>query len=75
MNLPTSLEKYFWGDNLSDIKWPNHRKYIIQTLLERGNSRAIEWLFDNVSKVQIMQMLPKLRLSQKSSNFWKMYLS
>ncbi len=75
MNLPDSLKKYFWGDNLDDIKWPNHRKYITQTLLERGNGEAVKWLFDHVNKTQIMQMLPELKLSRKSSSFWKMYLS
>ncbi len=75
INLPNSLKKYFWGDNLSDIKWPDHKKYITQTLLEKGNSGAVRWLFSHVDKVQIVQMLPELRLSQKSSNFWKVYLS
>ena len=75
MNLPATLKKYFWGDELNDIKWPNHKKYIVQTLLERGNSGAIKWLFNFVSKVQIRQMLPGLRLSKKSLNFWKIYLS
>ena len=75
MNLPASLKKYFWGDDLGDIKWPNHKKYIAQTLLEKGNGGAIHWLFGRVSKDQVIQMLPGLRLSKKSSNFWKIYLS
>lgn len=75
INLPAALKKYFWGDNLKDIKWPDHKKYVVQTLLEKGNSSAIKWLFNYVGKNQIVQMLPRLRLSKKSLNFWKMYLS
>jgi hypothetical protein len=75
MNLPARLKKYFWGDDLGDIKWPNHKKYIVQTLLEKGNGGAISWLFGHVSKIKISRMLPKLRLSKKSLNFWKIYLS
>lgn len=75
MNLPTTIKKYFWGDNLDDIRWPDHKKYITQTLLEKGNGSAISWLFDHVDKNQITRMLPKLRLSKKSLNFWKIYLS
>lgn len=75
MNLPDKLKKYFWGDNLDDLKWPNHKKYIVKTLLEKGNGGAINWLFGHINKTQITKMLPKLRLSRKSSNFWKIYLS
>jgi hypothetical protein len=75
INLPTSLKKYFWGDNLNDLKWPDHKKYIIQTLLEKGNGRAIRWLFNLTSKSQIIQLLPEFRLSKKSLNFWETYLS
>jgi len=75
INLPRSIKKYFWGDNLNDLKWPDHKKYIIQTLLEKGNDRAIKWLFNLTSKSQIIQLLPKFRLSKKSLNFWKTYLS
>jgi len=75
MNLPVRLKKYFWGDNLDDIKWPSHKKYIAQTLLEKGNRGAISWLFKRISKVKVAQMLPKLRMSKKSLHFWKIYLS
>ena len=75
MNLPITLKKYFWGDNLDDLKWPNRKKYIVQTLLEKGNIGAIRWLFNHISKAQIMGMLPELRLSRKSLDFWKTYLS
>lgn len=74
MDLPVALKKYFWGDNLDDIRWPKHQKYIAQTLLDKGNENAISWLFSLVGKNKITRMLPKLKLSKKSSNFWKIYL-
>jgi len=75
VDLPTSLNKYFWGDDLNDIKWPKGKNYIVQTLLEKGNKDAIGWLFGQVDKSQIVRMLPGLRLSQKSLNFWTIYLA
>ena len=75
VNLPAALKKYFWGDDLNDITWSNHKKYIVQTLLEKGSDHAIGWLLNQVNKVQIKQMLPRLKLSKKSMNFWKIYLS
>jgi len=75
IDLPATLKKYFWGDDLKDLKWPNHKKYIVQTLLEKGNISAVRWLFSHVDRNQVAFMLPQLRLSKKSLNFWKIYLS
>lgn len=75
MNLPVTLKKYFWGDDLDDIKWPDHKKYIAQTLLDKGNENAINWLFNRISKLQLKKMVPRLKMSKRSSNFWKIYLS
>lgn len=73
--IPKSVQKFFWGDSLSDLSWPKNKKYITQTLLEKGNSLAVKWLFTIVSRDEVRQMIPTLRLSKKSSNFWSMYLS
>jgi len=74
-DIPESAKKYFWGDNLHDLSWPKHKKYIIQTLLEKGNTPSLHWLFSHVSRDEIKGMLPTLRLPKKSSNFWNIYLS
>lgn len=75
INLPATIKKYFWGDNLDDIKWPNHKKYITQTLLEKGDEKAVVWLLGKVGQTEIKQILPKLKLSEKSKNFWQLYFS
>jgi hypothetical protein len=75
LTLPAGIQKYFWGDDLNDLAWPKHRKYIVQTILERGNKEAVRWLFSSTDKTQIKRMLPKLKLSKKSLNFWKIYLT
>lgn len=73
--IPTVAKKYFWGDNLSDLSWPKHQKYIVQTLLERGNTSSLRWLFRLISREEVKKMLPTLRLPKKSNNFWRVYLS
>jgi hypothetical protein len=72
--IPENAKKYFWGDNLQDLSLQKHKKYIIQTLLEKGNIESIQWLFNVVTREEVKAMLPNLRLSKKSSNFWKIYL-
>ena len=69
------MKKYFWGDALRELNWGDHQKYIIQTLLEKGNEDAIHWLFKMTNRSEIKQLLPELKLSPKSANFWKIYLA
>jgi len=73
--IPAVAKKYFWGDNLSDLSWSKHKKYIVQTLLERGNTPSLRWLFQHVTREEVKKMLPTLRLPKKSNNFWGLYLS
>lgn len=74
-SLPEKFHRYFWGDNLTDLNWQEHQKYITQTLLEKGDIDAVSWLLQTVEKSQLLNQLPELKLSAKSSNFWKIYLS
>jgi hypothetical protein len=74
-NLPPQVTKYFWGDDLSQLNWQDHRRYITKTILEKGDSSSISWLFGKLNKKQILSQLSTLELSEKSRNFWQIYLS
>lgn len=73
--LPTVVKRYFWGDDLTQLSWSKHQKYITQTLLEKGDIPALQWLFRHINRQDIKTMLPTLKLSLKSRNFWRIYLS
>jgi len=75
LTIPSHLHNYFWGDNVEELDWDLHKKYIIQTVLDKGNSDAIHWLFTHTNKEEINSLLPSLKLQPKSSNFWQIYLS
>lgn len=72
--LPSSVTQYFWGDNLAELNWKDHRQYMLQTLLEKADREALHWLFDCVSPQEVLTELPHLKLSKKSRNFWEVYL-
>jgi hypothetical protein len=74
-HIPAFLTRYFWGDNIDELDLKKHTKYIVQTLLENGDSHALKWLFSVLDKSSIKLLLPELRLSKKSANFWHIYLS
>lgn len=69
------IKHYFWGDNLQELSWPKHKHYIVQTLLEKGNSAALRWLFQRIDRDEARRLLPTLKLLPKSQNFWQIYLS
>ncbi len=73
-SLPKYIQKYFWGDDLSQLNWDNHQNYIIKTLLEKGDKKAISWLFKKTNKKNLKKQLPKFKLDPKSRNFWQIYL-
>jgi len=73
--LPLFILKYFWGDNIEELDLEKNSLYIIQTLLERGDQKAIRWLFSNIDQNRIKKILPSIKLSEKSKNFWNIYLA
>ena len=75
VTLPGFLHQYFWGDRLSELNLKDHRRYIIQTILEKGDRRAASWLIKKVGKKTLKNNLPVLSLSPKAFNFWRLYLS
>ena len=74
-NMPKSVTKYFWGDDLTKLSWDNHQNYITKTILEKGDAPAVHWLLKNIPKDSLLRSLPDFQLSPKSANFWKVYLT
>ncbi len=73
--LPKFLHQYFWGDRLNELSWKDHQKYIIQTVLEKGDRQAASWLLKTAGRQSLRHQLKTLSLSPKSANFWRLYLS
>jgi len=70
--LPGFISKYFWGDDLRELNMAKHKKYISNTILEKGNLKAVKWLTSKVSKKELKKNLSK-KMSPKSRNFWQLY--
>ena len=73
--IPPQAKKYFWGDDVSQLNWEDHKEYIVQTLLNKGDEESVTWLLKKADPSQLKKMLPQIKLDQKSLNFWKLYLS
>jgi len=72
--LPVYTQKYFWGDDLTQLNWEDHQAYITQTLLDKGDIDAVGWLMNQVSSEELKNQIDHLQLSEKSRNFWEIYL-
>lgn len=70
--LPKFITKYFWGDDTKVLSIKKHKRYISNTILEKGDIKAFRWLTSKVPKKQIKQVISKLK-NPKSKNFWRLY--
>jgi len=70
--LPKFITKYFWGDDLTELSMAKHKRYIANTILEKGNTKAVKWLTGKVPKKELKKNLSK-KMSPKSRNFWQLY--
>ena len=73
-SLPKYIQKYFWGDDLSQLNWGKNQMYISKTLLEKGDQKAVSWLLKKTNRKKLKKQIPQLNLDPKSENFWQLYL-
>ncbi|MDO8570255.1 MAG: hypothetical protein Q7R97_01570 [Candidatus Daviesbacteria bacterium] len=69
--LPAFLEKYFWDVKFNEIDPEENAQYVIARILQKGDEKAINWLFKNYSKELIKEVVVVRRgFSPKTANFW-----
>lgn len=73
--LPKPVSRYFWGDNLKELNWKDHKNYITKTILEKGDSNAVNWLIKKAGKAYVKKIAQKERLDKKSKTFWNFYFT
>lgn len=74
--LPSFLEPYFWDVDFKKMSGQKSKMLILKSVLERGNIKAIRWLFRNFTKKDVKQLLfTDKDLSPLTSNFWADYFN
>lgn len=69
MPIPKYLHKYFWEIDLKKGIPKSHPEYYIKRILELGDKRAINWLFNTFGRKTVKKIAQNLRLSPKTKNF------
>lgn len=74
MSLPSFLKKYFWEVDFKILDTKKHRTYIIERILEYGDTDAVRWLLTAYPAKIIIGVLKNSRsLSKKSAHFWALF--
>ena len=73
--LPKFLKKYFWDVDFEKLIFSKYKSFILECLLERGETQAIKWVSTHYTKKDIQKIiLTSKNLSPKTANFWALYL-
>ncbi len=73
MGLPKGLLKFFWDIDASSANPARHEKYYISRILEKGDKKAVTWLFGKFGKKTVKKSILSLKLSPRSANYWKKF--
>lgn len=74
VSIPRSLERYFWDVDINHL--PHNPLFVIQRLLDKGNTESVSWVLDTYDKKTIIDALTKLRdYSPKVANFWRLFFN
>lgn len=73
VKMPKFVTKLFWGDDLKSLSYSKHKRYISQSIMQKGNLKAAGWLLKKESKKMLKKNLSP-KMDKKSLNFWKLYL-
>ena len=69
--LPEFLRPYFWDVDFENLDIEQRRYFILERVLDKGNTQAIKWALTTFSKDEIREILLTSRdLSRKTANFW-----
>jgi hypothetical protein len=72
--VPQKLQRFFWDTKCIDLDVQKNAPYVIERLLEVGDSDAVVWLLQLYPDSLITRVLKQTRsLSPRSANFWAIY--
>jgi transcriptional regulator with XRE-family HTH domain len=69
---PDSMRWLFWDADFSRIDPVEHKGYILQRILDRGDTEAVKWMRKEYSRRQIIGFINRnqSKLDARSLNFW-----
>lgn len=80
MDLPTSIPKefysLFWDVDVEKLDPSQKPFFVIQRMIDRGNTNSVKWVRKSFSDLQITDTFKKIRdFSPRVGNYWQMVLN
>ena len=69
--MPEELKKYFWDTDFQKLDIEKNKRYIIARLYCYGDLRAIKWVKETYSKVDIEEMAYYRAIMAMNYDFWR----
>lgn len=73
-SIPSHVEKYLWDVKTDNLDIKKYSGFIIERVLEYGDTDSLSWLLHTYEKERILDILKKSkRISPKTGNFYALY--
>ena len=70
--IPQELTRFFWDTKVGELDVQAHKMFILERLLEEGNSGAVRWILNEFSPEDIENVIrTSRRIRLKTALFWK----
>lgn len=74
MVMPLFVKRLFWEYDVNSLDFVGHKRFIVERVLEKGNSNSLKWLFRCYSISEIKNIIEtSVNLSTATKNFWNIY--
>lgn len=75
ISLPKMLMKYFWDCDFENLDMSQYSFFISERILNYGDIPSVQWLFTQIDKVFLAEIVDKSRnLNKKTRNYWNLVL-
>lgn len=69
------LVKYFWDCDFENLDMSQYGFFISERILNYGDIPSLQWLFTQIDKVFLAEIVDKSRnLNKKTRNYWNLVL-
>lgn len=70
--IPSKFHNLFWDVDVDKLNSLNHKRFIVERVLEKGNFASIKWLFQSYNLSEISDIITGTsNLSTPTVNFWR----
>ncbi|MGB4853462.1 MAG: hypothetical protein WBQ38_14190, partial [Ignavibacteria bacterium] len=68
------LSPVFWEIDIDKSDFDNHKKYVIERILQYGMTEHVNWMLNNFSESDITDAVKRSRIiDRRTANYWSLH--